>query len=71
MTAVANSGGGSCNRAHWVNPRYDIPMVAKRPVNHGCSRSQPTVSAPSATSLAIGSNTPPDPNVPRTLCNTT
>ncbi len=57
--------------AHWVKPRYDRPMVAKRPVNHGCRRSHTTVSAPSVTSLVIGSNTPPEPNVPRTLCSTT
>ena len=71
MTAAASSGGGSCNSAHWVNPRYDSPTVANRPVNQGCSRSQSTVSAPSAASLTIGSNSPPDPNVPRTLCSTT
>ncbi len=46
-------------------------MVAKLPVNQGCSRSHCTVSAPSAASLTIGSNWPADPNVPRTLCSTT
>ncbi|CFB88005.1 Uncharacterised protein [Mycobacterium tuberculosis] len=46
-------------------------MVPNRPVNQGCSRSHATVSAPSAASLTMGSNTPPDPNVPRTLCSTT
>ena len=42
-------------------------MVAKVPVNQGCSRSQAAVSAPSAISLTIGVNSPPEPNVPRTL----
>jgi hypothetical protein len=46
-------------------------MVAKRPVNQGCSTSHATVSAPSVASLTIGSNTPAEPNVPRTLCSTT
>ena len=71
MTAAASSRGGSRNNAHCVNPRYDNPMVANRPVNQGWSRSHATVSAPSAASLTIGSNAPPDPNVPRTLCSTT
>jgi hypothetical protein len=42
-------------------------MVAKDPVNHCWVRSQATVSAPSATSLTIGTKSPPEPNVPRTL----
>ncbi|PQM47187.1 hypothetical protein C1Y40_02641 [Mycobacterium talmoniae] len=46
-------------------------MVPNVPVNHGWRRSQATVSAPSATSLTIGSNTPPEPKVPRTLCRIT
>ena len=71
MTAAASSGGGSVSSAHWVKPRYDSPMVANRPVNQGCSRSHATVSAPSAASWTIGSNSPPEPNVPRTLCSTT
>ena len=35
MTAAFISGGGSASRAHWVKPRYDRPMVANEPVNHG------------------------------------
>jgi hypothetical protein len=48
-----------------------MPIVAKRPVNHGCRRIHSTVSAPSAASRSIGKKSPPDQNVPRTLCNTT
>ncbi len=40
--------------------------MANRPPNHGCSRSQATVSAPSSISCCMGSNvTPPEPNTPR------
>ncbi len=42
-------------------------MVANEPVNHGWSRSQAAVSAPSAISWTNGLNSPPEPNVPRTL----
>src|ERR1700712_3753206 len=69
--AAFNSGGGSTISAHWVKPRYEGPRVAKDPVNHGCPRSHVTVSAPSAISSTKGVKTPPDPNVPRTLWNTT
>ena len=61
MTAAASCGGGSCNSAHWVNPRYDAPIVANRPVNQGCSTSHAAVSAPSVASLTIGSKTPAEP----------
>ncbi len=47
------------------------PEVANEPVNHGWSRSQAAVSAPSATSWIIGVKSPPEPNVPRTLWITT
>src|SRR5690606_23900744 len=70
-TAAAHCGGGSVNSAHWVNPRYDNPIVANEPVNHGCSHSHAAVSAPSATSYTIGVNSPPEPKVPRTLCSST
>ena len=46
-------------------------MVPKVPVNQGCSRSQAAVSAPSSASCTIGTNSPPEPNVPRTLQNST
>ena len=46
-------------------------MVANVPVNQCCSRNQTTVSAASAASWTIGTNSPPDPNVPRTLCSST
>ncbi|CAM5693364.1 hypothetical protein MAUB1S_05092 [Mycolicibacterium aubagnense] len=71
MIAAFSSGGGSVSSAHWVKPRYDSPMVAKDPVNHGWSRNQAAVSTASAISLTIGSNSPPEPNVPRTLCTST
>ena len=66
MTAAASSGGGSISSAHCVSPRYDRPIVANRPVNHGCRRSHSTVSAPSEVSWTIGWNSPPEPEVPRT-----
>ncbi len=71
MIAAFISGGGSASRAHCVKPRYDRPTVANEPVNQGWSRSQAAVSAPSATSLTMGVNVPPEPNVPRTLWRTT
>ena len=46
-------------------------MVANVPVNQGCSRSHATVSAASSTSWTIGTKVPPEPKVPRTLCNST
>ena len=46
-------------------------MVANEPVNHDWSRSQPAVSWASSISLTIGTNSPPEPKVPRTLCSST
>ena len=71
ITAAFISGGGSLSSAHWVKPRYDNPTVPNVPVNQLCSRSHATVSAPSGTSCTMGENSPPEPNVPRTLCTTT
>ena len=45
--------------------------MPKVPVNQGCSRSHTTVSAASSASCTIGTNSPAEPKVPRTLCNTT
>lgn len=46
-------------------------MVAKVPVNQGCSRNQAAVSIPSETWLTIGGERHRIRNVPRTLWNTT
>jgi hypothetical protein len=46
-------------------------MVASSPVNQSCSRSQATVAWASAASAVNGSNSPPDPAVPRELCSST
>ena len=53
------------SRAHWVKPEVRAAEGGEPPSNHGCSRIQATVSAPSSTSWTIGSNRPPEPNVPR------
>jgi hypothetical protein len=45
--------------------------VASRPSNQLCWRSHATVSWPSVISCCIGSKSPPEPNVPRTLCSST
>ena len=41
--------------------------MANRPSNHAWPRIHETVSAASSTSWIIGSNAPPDPNVPVAL----
>ncbi len=67
----ARPSGAPFAPSHDVAPMYDIPYSPTRPSHHGCPRTHPTLSTPSASSSRNGVQEPSEPPRPRVSCTTT